>query len=100
MNSVSTSDLQIGDVFCSTSGVGSALIVVDVAVNPTTGEKAFIVAGGGSPATDIHVYSNTNNENMNVWQTLEADGSFVCGDVTYYSNSLYRFDFPNGRLQN
>lgn len=91
MKSVSTGDLKIGDVFCSTAGTGAALMVVDVAVNPTTGQKAFIVAGGGNPATDIHVYNNTTDDTMNVWQTLEADGSFICGDKTFYANSLYRF---------
>ena len=92
MKKVSTGDMKIGDVFCSTSGTGAALMIVDIAVNPTTGQKAFIVAGGGNPATDIHVYNNTNNGSMNVWQTLEADGSFICGDTTFYANSLYRFD--------
>jgi D-alanyl-lipoteichoic acid acyltransferase DltB (MBOAT superfamily) len=71
--------------------MAKAMLVVDVAVNPTTGQKAFIVAGGGNPATDIHVYNNTTDDTMNVWQTLEADGSFICGDTTFYANSLYRF---------
>ena len=89
MRKISTSDLQIGDVFCSQAG--TALMIVDVAVNRQTGEKMFIVAGGATPATDIHVYDNSNDTSKNVWQTLESNGSFICNGVVYSAESLYRF---------
>lgn len=89
MERITTSDMRIGDVFCSQAG--TALMIVDIAVNAQTGEKMFIVAGGATPATDIHVYDNTNDNTKNVWQTLEGNGSFICDGVVYAADSLYRF---------
>lgn len=88
MKKMSISDVQIGDVFCSTEGKGLALIVVDVATD-ASGKKTFIVAGGGNPATDIHVYENTENPDMNVWQMADINGTFKCNGFTF--TNVYRF---------
>ena len=52
-------DLQIGDVFIKGGSPGHAIIVIDVAENPETHDKAFMVAESYMPAQDIHILKNS-----------------------------------------
>ncbi len=49
------SDLAIGDVFIQGGAPGHCVIIVDLAVNETTGEKIFILAQSYMPAQDIQI---------------------------------------------
>jgi hypothetical protein len=49
------SDLAIGDVFIQGGAPGHCVIVVDLAVNETTGEKIFMLAQSYMPAQDIQI---------------------------------------------
>lgn len=49
------SDLAIGDVFIQAGSPGHCVIVVDLAVNESTGEKIFMLAQSYMPAQDIQV---------------------------------------------
>jgi hypothetical protein len=55
---------------------GHAIFVVDVAVNPKTGKKIFMLAEGNTPATEISVIENPNAE-MGVWFEFNQVGSFI-----------------------
>ncbi len=50
--------LKPGDVFIHGGFPGHAVIVLDVAVDKTSGEKLFIVAQSYMPAQDIHILKN------------------------------------------
>lgn len=50
-------DLHVGDIFMEGGFPGHAMIVVDVAIDPSTGDRAFLVAQSYMPAQDIHIIS-------------------------------------------
>ncbi len=60
-------NLVIGNVFIKGGGPGHAMLVVDVAVNATTGEKIFLMAQSFMPAQSIHVVKNLNNTQLSPW---------------------------------
>ena len=48
-------DIQIGDVLIRGGFPGHAMLVVDMAVHPITGDKQMLVAQGFTPAQNIHL---------------------------------------------
>lgn len=56
-------DLKIGDVLIQGGHPGHAVIVVDMAVNPSTGEKICLLAQSYMPAQEIQILQNPNNNN-------------------------------------
>lgn len=76
--SVPASELSIGDVFIIPGSPGHVVIVADMAINPETGEKRFIIVQGNMPSEQAHVVKNPEDPLNSPW----------------YSNS-----FPNGVLK-
>lgn len=73
-------DIQPGDVFVYAAvdrpgphKYGHAVMVVDVARNPRTGKKAFLLAEGNTPARNIHVMRNLENPFRSPWFMLDED---------------------------
>lgn len=70
-------DMQPGDIFVypkpENKPCGHAVMVVDVAVNPKTGKKAFLLAQGNTPAQSIHVVRNFQNPIQSPWFFLDED---------------------------
>lgn len=61
--------LAIGDVFIQGGSPGHALIIVDHAINPGTGEVLILLAQSYMPAQDIHVLKNLHNPLISPWYT-------------------------------
>lgn len=55
-------DIQIGDIFMQGGHPGHAMLVVDMAQDTITGDKAILVAQSYMPAQDIHIISATNEQ--------------------------------------
>lgn len=92
MESIDISQIQAGDVFIKGGFPGHAVIVIDVAQNEQTGDKAFILAQSYMPAQNIHILKNPNNTEMSPWYNLkEIENSIVTPEWTFYSNQLKRF---------
>lgn len=84
--------IQIGDVFIQTGNpIGHAIIVVDMAKNPTTGEKIFLLAQSYMPAQDIHILKNPTNEELNPWYSLEPEEQLKTPEWTFNYHHLKRF---------
>lgn len=66
-------NLTIGNVFIKGGAPGHAMLVVDVAVNATTGEKIFLLAQSFMPAQSVHVVKNLNDTQLSPW--------YSCNDV-------------------
>ena len=93
LKSVDLNDMQIGDVFILGGSPGHAIIVIDVAENPDTHDKAFVVAESYMPAQDIHILKNSSHNDMPwffVNDFLEMQG---CNFPTYWysTDCLKRF---------
>ena len=91
MHKADISQMQIGDVFIRQgSPFGHAVIVVDMAENPVSGEKIFIVAQSFMPAQSIHILKNPEKKNS-PWFSLNFGNELVLPSWTFTKNDLRRF---------
>jgi Domain of unknown function (4846) len=85
-------DLQIGDVFIVSNpkSYGHAMIVMDVAENPQTKDKIFLLAQSYMPAQDIHIVKNPKGGG--VWYSLkDLDSQLYTPEWTFPVSALHRF---------
>lgn len=83
--------IQIGDVFIKGGSPGHAIIVVDVAEQPETGERIFLLAQSYMPAQDIHVLHNPRNKQLSPWYSNRFEGRLVTPEWIFESTDLKRF---------
>ena len=62
LDPVSVKDLQIGDVFIQGGSPGHAVLVVDLAKDPNTGKRVFLLAQSYMPAQEIQVLQNPSGD--------------------------------------
>jgi len=92
--SVPYSSLNIGDVFIQGGSPGHAVIVTDIAVNPTTNKKVYILAQSYMPAQDIHILVNPVNKKLSPWYELSSDNEpdkVITPEWTFTKKDLKRF---------
>jgi len=66
-------DMRIGDVFIQTGNpYGHAILIVDVAKNPKTGETVFLLAQSYMPAQETQILSNQNDDAISPWYALDT----------------------------
>ena len=92
------SEMQPGDVFvyCAKDRedkkYGHAIMVADVAKNPVTGHKIFLLLQGSTPACSIHILKNRSDSVLSPWFELDDDASTLdLGIATYNANELRHF---------
>jgi len=61
------SKIRPGDFFVEAGNFGHAVIIVDVAVNETTGEKVMLLAQGFMPAQEMHILKNPGSHSLSPW---------------------------------
>ena len=69
------SQIAIGDVFIIGGFPGHCVIVVDMAVNESTGEKVFMLAQSYMPAQDIQILKGDNGDSP--WYTAEINDVLI-----------------------
>ena len=91
-------EMQPGDVFvyCAKDRedekYGHAIMVADVARNPVTGRKIFLLLQGSTPACSIHILKNRNDSILSPWFELDENSSTLdLGIATYHANELRHF---------
>jgi hypothetical protein len=84
-------DIQIGDVFIQGGSPGHAVVVVNVAKNPKTGEKLFLLAQSYMPAQDIHILNNPKNKSISPWYSAHFDGELITPEWAFQKENLKRF---------
>jgi hypothetical protein len=85
------SRMQIGDVFVKGGAPGHAEIVVDMAVNKTSGKKIYLLAEGYMPAQDIHILLNPVNTTLGPWHELTGDAQVITASWIFSKNQLRRW---------
>lgn len=70
-------DVRPGDVLIHGGSPGHAVIVVDVAVNKTSGQKIFLIAQSYMPAQDIHVLINPADPGLSPWYKMDPDDEMI-----------------------
>lgn len=66
--------LRGGDVWIEGGYPGHAVIVLDVALQPDSGERLFLLAQSYMPAQEIHVLKNPANDDDNPWYSVGKMG--------------------------
>lgn len=78
------SEIVPGDVLVYEAGVehsvGHAVLVMDVAVNPKTGERAIMMAQSSMPALTMHIVRNVLHPGLSPWTIVKDDRT----DVTIF----------------
>jgi hypothetical protein len=91
MERIDLQELKPGDVFLKGGSPGHCVIVVDMAVDPETGEKVFIIAQSYMPAQDIHILKNPSKGDCDPWYPLDFGDELVTPEWTFSADQVYRF---------
>jgi hypothetical protein len=90
MNNVAITDMNIGDVFIQGGSPGHAVIVVDMAVDPS-GNKLFLLAQSYMPAQEIQVLKNPNSTTGSPWYSTDFGNTLVTPEWRFTRDDLKRF---------
>lgn len=82
-------NIKIGDVFIQGGSPGHAVIVVDIAVNPKTNDKVFLLAQSHMPAQDIQVLNN--DEEQCPWYSLNFGNTLATPEWSFNKTDLKEF---------
>lgn len=91
-------DIEIGDVLIKGGFPGHAVTVVDVAINPQTNKKLFMIAQSYMPAQDIHILKNfspnSNNESISPWYEIPINKTdkIYTPEWTFEQSNLMSFE--------
>ncbi|MGV3639728.1 MAG: DUF4846 domain-containing protein, partial [Adhaeribacter sp.] len=84
-------DIRPGDVLIQGGHPGHALMVMDVAVNPQTKEKVFLLAQSYMPAQEMHIVKNFNDPSRSPWYSAKANSSLNTPEWDFEVGNLRRF---------
>lgn len=91
LHSVNIENMQIGDIFIRGGSPGHAIIVVDMAQNPTTGEQLFMLAQSYMPAQELQLLSNPDAKNLSPWYSTKSLEILRTPEWTFEKSALKRF---------
>ncbi|HEX2935026.1 MAG TPA: DUF4846 domain-containing protein [Bacteroidales bacterium] len=93
LTKVNFSNMQIGDVFIQGGSPGHAVIVVNMAENPKTKEKIYLLAQSYMPAQEIQVLQNPSNTNESPWYSLNKNSNAIpTPEWLFYTSDLKSFN--------
>lgn len=88
---VKPEDLKIGDVFIRGGSPGHAVIVVDMAINPETRKKLFLIAQSYMPAQEIQLLKNPNDEELSPWYSADFGDALHTPEWSFVKEELKGF---------
>lgn len=92
LKTVKYAEMNIGDVLIRGGSPGHAVIVMDMAQNPKTGEKIFLLAQSYMPAQDIHILQNPADPKLSPWYRVNGSGEEVrTPEWDFVKGNLKRF---------
>ena len=91
MKKTSMRNMRIGDIFIQGGFPGHAVIIIDMAYNPETGSKLFMLAQSYMPAQEIHVLRNPSSRNPGPWYSTKFRGKLHTPEWTFRKRNLKRF---------
>ncbi len=78
---------EIGCVFLEDGGA----IIVDMATNAESGERAVILAKGGNPAQEITLLTNAKEPSLSPWLVVSDGGVIYTQSNSYVIDAMQRF---------
>lgn len=91
LKSIPIEQIKGGDVFIHGGFPGHAMIVMDVAIHPTTKKKVFMLAQSYMPAQDIHIVKNLSEKELSPWYEIPENGNLNTPEWTFELTDLKRF---------
>ncbi len=88
---VADSRVEIGDVVIKGGFPGHAVLIADVAENPATGERRFLLIQSYMPAQDMHVLVGIGTPDETPWYVLDPKRPLVTPEWTFPPGSLKRW---------
>lgn len=76
LKQIKINEMKIGDVLIKGGSPGHAMIVMDMAINPS-GKIIYILAQSYMPAQDIHIVKNSSHEGKDAWYELSNEAIFT-----------------------
>lgn len=92
LKSVSIQEIRIGDVFIQGGSPGHAVVVVDIAEQPETKEKLFLLAQSYMPAQEIQILKNPDNQDISPWYSVNFQEVLQTPEWNFLVNDLKRFE--------
>jgi hypothetical protein len=80
--------VTVGDVLIKGGSPGHAVIIVDMARHPQTGERIFLLAQSYMPAQDIHLLKNNSENDISPWYRVPKHNNIYTPEWTFYVNQL------------
>lgn len=87
----SVKEMRIGDIFIKGGFPGHSVLVVDMAHNPGTGKKVFLLAQSYMPAQDIHVLRNPSDRSLSPWYELDFGKTLGTPEWNFGRTGLMHF---------
>ena len=84
-------NVAIGDVFVQGGFPGHMVIVVDVAVHKSTGDKVFLLAQSFMPAQEVHILKNPSDKKLSPWYECDFGDKLRTPEWTFKRGDLRRF---------
>ena len=84
--------IQAGDVFILGGSPGHAMIVIDVAEKPGTGQKVFMLAQSYMPAQEMHIVKDPADENEGPWYSTDFGNDLHTPEWDFTKDQLKRFE--------
>jgi hypothetical protein len=83
--------MSIGDVFIVGGSPGHAVIVVDMAMDSSSGKVLYMLAQSYMPAQDIQILSSPSLPSVSPWYELTEEEAIVTPEWTFKKTDLKRF---------
>jgi hypothetical protein len=84
----SLADIRPGDVFIWGGHPGHAVLVLDVAVKESTGEKVFLLGQSYMPAQEFQVLRNPEDAGLSPWYSTSIEGDLETPEWTFAQSGL------------
>jgi hypothetical protein len=84
-------EAAIGDLFIRAGSPGHAVIVVDMAENAASGERALLLAQGSMPARGIYLLNNAARPELGAWFALADGEPLATPGYVFRPDELRRF---------
>lgn len=88
---VDVADIQIGDVFIKGGFPGHAVLVTDMAVDPASGAKRFLLTQSYMPAQEIHILKNPAAADGSPWYSTDFGEELVTPEWSFPRAALRRW---------
>lgn len=91
LDPVPVADMRIGDLFIKGGFPGHAMLVADMAENPATGERRFLLLQSYMPAQDMHIVVDPKAADASPWYPLDFGAELTTPEWTFTASQMKRW---------